>query len=120
MPTFAEWNEQDVLDDAVLVTIWQHAGRTMADIACTRCQLAQDYLVADFPRPVSVALRRAEEVRQACNLSKILVKLGEGVTWQAEWGRVHAIDPSPSATAGAPEFQYAHKGSTAGESPPSH
>lgn len=48
-------------------------GRTVADVTCAGCPDAGDYIVADFPRLVPIALERAEQVRHHCGLQRIAV-----------------------------------------------
>jgi hypothetical protein len=72
--------------DAVVVSIWRSLGRVVGDVVCTHCPTATDYLVPDFPRPVPVALERAEELRSQCGLDRVVIALAEPGLWKAEWG----------------------------------
>ena len=72
--------------DAVVLTVWHSGGRTVADVTCTSCPGAEDYIVADFPRPVPIALERAEQVRHHCGLQRIAVILTDESLWRSEWG----------------------------------
>ncbi|MBJ3783090.1 hypothetical protein [Devosia sediminis] len=65
--------------DAVIVTVRQGSGRTVADVG------AVDY-IADFPEPVPSALQRAEEVKRQLKLKRVVVLLEEDVIWRDDWG----------------------------------
>lgn len=74
--------------DAVVVTLWRATGRTVADVVCTSDCLAGDLSIAEFPRPVPLALERAEEMRRLCNLSRVVVALDDPSLWRQQWGEL--------------------------------
>ena len=76
--------------ESVIVTVWHSGGRTVADVTCTSCPAADDYIVADFPRPVPIALERAEQVRSYCGLQRIAVVLTNESLWRSEWGNLQS------------------------------
>ena len=67
--------------DSVLVTVWQSAGRTVADAA------APD-LVAEQPCPVPIMLKKAEDIRRRVGLARVMVVLDEDALWRPEWGEL--------------------------------
>lgn len=67
--------------DAVLVTVWQSSGRTVADAAA-------DDIIAEFPKPVPTMLRQAEQMRVSAGLARIVVKIAEEGLWRPEWGEL--------------------------------
>ncbi len=77
-----------VPESAVIVNLWRATGRTVADIVCTSCPKADEYIVAEFPRPVPIALQRAEELREACGLAEVVVVCSDLGLWKADWGRL--------------------------------
>jgi hypothetical protein len=88
MPTFERCPAEAIPANAVIVNIWRSMGRTVADVACTACPEADDYLVADFPRPVPLALQRAAEVCAYCGLSRVVVVLADETLWNDKWGQL--------------------------------
>ena len=66
--------------DAVIVTVRQTLGRTVADVGAVE-------VIADFPQPVPKALEAAEALRQQAGLSHIAVIVDEG-EWRPEWGQL--------------------------------
>ncbi|WP_172124469.1 hypothetical protein [Devosia sp. 919] len=61
-------------------------GRVVGDVGCAHCPNASDYIVPDFPRPVPLALERAEEVRAHCGLARVVIAIDDPSLWKAEWG----------------------------------
>jgi hypothetical protein len=86
MPRFETCPPHAARPDAVVVNIWHALGRVVGDVACAQCPNASDYLVPDFPRPVPLALERAEEVRVHCGLARIVISIADPSLWKAEWG----------------------------------
>jgi len=64
--------------DAVIVTVRQALGRTVAEVAAVE-------VIADFPVPVPEALRKAEALCIEAGLSHIAVVIDDGA-WRPEWG----------------------------------
>ena len=89
MPRYETCAPQTFPPDAVVVSIWRSLGRVVGDVVCTHCPAAGDYLVPDFPRPVPVALERAEEVRTQCWLHRVVIAIADPSLWKAEWGSLH-------------------------------
>lgn len=89
MPHYERLRRQDTPpSDAVVVSLWHAAGRTVADVVCSEAKGGADLSVAEFPRPVSVALERAEEVRKVARLSKVVVVVDDRKLWRSEWGQL--------------------------------
>jgi len=86
MPAFERCSPDAIPGDAVVVSIWEATGRTVADVACWNCPKARDYIVADFPRPVPIALQRAEEIRRYCGLARVVVVFADDRLWNRDWG----------------------------------
>ncbi len=74
--------------DAVVVTLWQRADQTFADVACAACPDANDSLAAQHPRSVASALKRAEELRFVYGLRDVVVALPTPSLWRSEWGNL--------------------------------
>jgi len=64
--------------DAVIVTVRNTLGRTVADVAAVE-------VIADFPQPVPAALRAAEQLRSEAGFAQVAVIVDDGV-WRPEWG----------------------------------
>jgi hypothetical protein len=64
--------------DAVIVTVRRALGRTVADVGAVE-------VIADFPRPVPLALEAAETMRAENGLASIAVIVEDG-DWRPEWG----------------------------------
>lgn len=71
--------------DAVVVTVREQSGRTVADVAAVEH-------VADFPKPVALALADAAALQEKMGLSRTVVILSEDRLWNAEWGKL--VSPS--------------------------
>jgi len=67
--------------DAVVVTVRESLGRTVADVAAVD-------VIADFPLPVPAALAAAEELRQKTGLSRIVVMVEDERLWRNDWGEL--------------------------------
>ncbi|MFD2647955.1 hypothetical protein ACFSX5_09145 [Devosia albogilva] len=65
--------------DAVIVTVRQALGRTVADVAAVE-------VIADFPQPVPQALAAAEALQAQAGLREIAVIIDSEVEWRPEWG----------------------------------
>lgn len=89
----------EVPADAVVVTVREIHGQPMGELACTHCPTAGEYELAGFPRPISIALERAEELRAICRLSRVVVTLAPGTNWNPNWGEL--VEPR-GAEAGTP------------------
>jgi len=72
--------------DAVVVTLWKATGRTVADVVCPVGSVCGELSIAEFPRPVPLALERAEEMRKLCNLSRVVISLSDSALWRPQWG----------------------------------
>ena len=72
--------------DAVVVTLWKATGRTVADVVCPADTVGGELSIAEFPRPVPLALERAEEMRKLCKLSRVVVSLSDSALWRPQWG----------------------------------
>jgi hypothetical protein len=92
MPVFDKCRPDTIPPAAVIVTVWQAMGRVVADVACTHCVPGADMLTADLPRPVPLALRRAEELRDLCQLRRIVVVLDDQRLWKPEWGALRSLE----------------------------
>lgn len=89
MPRFERLRRDDTPPrDAVLVSLWNAAGRTVADVVCSHARAGDDLGIAEFPRPVCIALERAEEVRKASRLSRVVVAVDDPRLWRPEWGEL--------------------------------
>ncbi|WP_127754189.1 MULTISPECIES: hypothetical protein [unclassified Devosia] len=86
MPRFQTCPPHAAPADAVVVNIWHALGRVVGDVGCAHCPNASDYIVPDFPRPVPLALERAEEVRAHCGLARVVIAIDDPSLWKAEWG----------------------------------
>jgi hypothetical protein len=69
-------------------------GRIVADVACTNCPDAEDYVIADFPRPVHLAIARATEVCQLCGLDTVAVVVEDGLEWRQDWAPLRELVPN--------------------------
>jgi hypothetical protein len=85
MPQFIRCRPDQLPDRAVVVHAWRAMGRVVADVACTHYADAEDYVIADFPRPVPLAIARATEVCQICGLDIVAVVLEDGLEWRSDW-----------------------------------
>jgi len=85
MPEFIQCKPDEIPSQAVVVHAWHAMGRVVADVACSNCPSAEDYVIADFPRPVPLAMTRAMEVCQICGLEIIAVVLEDGLEWRQDW-----------------------------------
>ncbi|HEY0034748.1 MAG TPA: hypothetical protein VGB81_15920 [Devosia sp.] len=85
MPEFIQYDSDQIDTPAVVLHVWQAMGRTVADVACSACPRAEDYVAADFPRPVHLAVARALEICEICGLDKVAVVLAEGLEWRQDW-----------------------------------
>ncbi|WP_157959832.1 hypothetical protein [Devosia submarina] len=85
MPEFIQCRPDQIPSQAVVVHAWHAMGRVVADVACSNCPRAEDYVIADFPRPVPLAIARAVEVCQICGLETIAVVVEEGLEWRRDW-----------------------------------
>ena len=88
MPSYRRVHPDHIPESAVIVSLWRATGRTVADIVCTSCPKADEYIVAEFPRPVPIALQRAEELREACGLKEVIVICPDLNLWKPDWGRL--------------------------------
>jgi len=71
--TYVRLRPDEVLADAVVVTIWNSMGRPQADLLCPALPNVSNTNIAELPQPVPVMLQRAEEVRRRLNLSHVAV-----------------------------------------------
>lgn len=71
--------------DAVVVTVREVSGRTVADVAAVEH-------VADFPKPVALALADAAALQEKMGLNRTVVILSEEKLWKSEWGNL--VNPS--------------------------
>jgi hypothetical protein len=78
----------EVPTDAVIVTVRETHGQPMGDVLCSHCPAAEEYAVAGFPRPILIALERAEELRAICKLDRVLIALAPGTRWNPDWGEL--------------------------------
>lgn len=85
MPEFIECRPDKIPSQAVVLHAWRAMGRVVADVACNNCSRAEDYVIADFPRPVPLAIARALEVCDICGLQTIAVVLEDGLEWRRDW-----------------------------------
>jgi len=92
MTVFDKCRSDAIPTGAVIVTIWQSMGRVVADVACTDAGASDDLVVADMPRPVAIALRRAEELRAHCGLRRVVVVMDDDRLWKPEWGALRVLD----------------------------
>ena len=67
--------------DAVVVTVRESLGRTVADVAAVD-------VIADFPLPVPAALQAAEELRRKTGLNRIVVMVEDEKLWRKDWGEL--------------------------------
>ncbi|MDB5621538.1 MAG: hypothetical protein JWR39_101 [Devosia sp.] len=67
--------------DAVVVTVRESLGRTVADVAAVD-------VIANFPLPVPAALAAAEELRQRSGLNRIVVMVEDERLWRKDWGEL--------------------------------
>jgi hypothetical protein len=88
--------------DAVVVTVRDTHGQSMGEVACSHCPTAEEYAVADFPRPILVALERAEELRAICGLARVMISLAPGARWNPDWGELLEPERSAGRTAVGP------------------
>ncbi|HEV7277406.1 MAG TPA: hypothetical protein VGN80_14055 [Devosiaceae bacterium] len=79
--------------DAVVVTVREVHGQPVGEVACAHCPKAEGYEVADFPRPIAIALERAEELRAICELARVMIALAPGARWKPEWGELVETPP---------------------------
>lgn len=86
----------DFPTDAVVVTVREIHGQPHGEVACSHCPAAEEYEVAEFPRPISIALQRAEELRAICELARVMIALEPGTRWNPEWGELLETRPSGS------------------------
>jgi hypothetical protein len=92
MPVFERCPAEAIPSNCVVVSIWHAMGRTVADVVCTTCPKAGDLIVADFPRPVPIALQRAREVSDYCGLRRIVVVLNDETLWKPAWGELRSFE----------------------------
>jgi hypothetical protein len=85
MPQFIRCQPDQLPSCAVVVHAWRAMGRVVADVACTNCPDAEDYVIADFPRPVPLAIARASEVCEICGLDTVAVVVEDGLEWRQDW-----------------------------------
>jgi hypothetical protein len=88
MQSFRRVEPDRIPDNCVVVSLWRATGRTVADVVCKSSGNADDYIVAEFPRPVPIALQRAEELRHICGLDEVVIVLSDPSLWRADWGRL--------------------------------
>lgn len=75
-----------VYPDAVLVKVWQSAGRTVADVVAPTLKRSQLVgLVAELPRPVPAALARARELAEEVALPRVVIVTDEETVWRDDW-----------------------------------
>jgi hypothetical protein len=67
--------------DAVVVTVMEGFGRTVADIAAVE-------QIACHPLPVHQALEKAAALRDELGLRRIVVLIENEKLWRSEWGRL--------------------------------
>jgi hypothetical protein len=84
MPVYVKCHPNEVPQGAVVVNVWKAMGRTVADVASSTCPNADEYVAADFPRPVPLALERAAEVCKACGLDTVAVVADDAI-WREDW-----------------------------------
>jgi hypothetical protein len=104
MQSYRRVAPDQVPPDVVVVNLWRAAGRTVADVCCTGTADANDYAVAEFPRPVAIALERAKELRDIGGLSEVVVVVPDKALWRPNWGRL--VDEGPEQA--APEVVALH------------
>ena len=96
----------EVPNDAVVVSVRKNNGRVLADLACMHCA-AQEMIVADFPRPLSIALERASEVAEECGLAKVVIAVTNDDLWRLVQDRLSRRD-SADWPAARPVHQHSH------------
>jgi hypothetical protein len=89
----------EVPPDAVVVTVRETHGQPMGEVTCSHCPTAVEYEVADFPRPIGVALERAEELRVICRLARVMIALAPEARWNPDWGEL--LEPGAESAASA-------------------
>lgn len=97
MTSFELVRQDEVPADAVVVTVREMHGQPMGDVACSHSPTAEEYEVADFPRPILIALERAEELCAICNLDRVVIALAPGARWNPDWGALEEPRRSESS-----------------------
>ena len=86
MPVLERCKPDAIPADAVTVRVWRSMGRTVADVVCPTGPEASGDMIAELPRPVPAALKRATEASRTYRLNRIAVVIEEDTLWKDDWG----------------------------------
>jgi hypothetical protein len=91
--------DADDIEDAIVVRIWQLDGRLVGEADAPTLEQAstQQVIVTPLGNPVPVrqALANAQGMLQWMPFNTICVQIEDEQLWQAEWGKLLPIKPSP-------------------------
>ena len=87
MPILEKCRPEAIPRNAVTIRVWRSMGRTVADVICPDPGIGGgSNLVAELPRPVPVALKRAAQAAEHIRRNRIAVVIEEDTLWNDDWG----------------------------------